>query len=505
MQPMPDGIDKPSSSELTTRLLRRYVEPVGVIDTRHPQQLQARTAGWIAQHFGLLDHWRRYESDESGPTADQNLVLAATARSQEDSAAGGPMIAADPGIGIAQSSSSIARVSQPGARLPDAWVSPPSSEAHSQALLSRLAVGTKDSEGSGRQQGPLGDTRLPASTSKYSNARNLNLPNQGTGKVAPVKAITSPMPMLRLSRQSGEGSMAGRQEIQRTAAAGPAPGRTSTGQELAGGIPRHVDSHGELATGEGRSRVGSGAKQAMPVVVQRQAEPAPIDPGRGATGPPEINPERTPVVAELAPLASPPPVLIHGRGATGPPEINPERTPVVAELAPLASPPPVLIHGRGATRPPEINPKRTPVVAELAPPASPPPVLIHGRGATRPPELNPKRTPVVAELAPLASPPPVLIWRKSDDGSSNSTAAGPAASSSLHQRKMPPGPMITPQGSNSSGRAEPSSTVGTETAPTAAAPPPSANHLDMAQLAEQVSRMLARELAVARERRGMKH
>lgn len=64
--------------------------------------------------------------------------------------------------------------------------------------------------------------------------------------------------------------------------------------------------------------------------------------------------------------------------------------------------------------------------------------------------------------------------------------------------------MIARQGSTSGGRAEPSSTAGTHTAPVAAEPRASAGDLDMAQLAEQVSRMFSRQLAVARERRGMK-
>lgn len=402
MQPMPDDIDKPSSpnsSELTTRLLGRYVKPVGVIDTQHPQQLQARTAGWIAQRFGLLEHWRRrYESDESAPAADQSLVFASAPGSHEDRAASEPVIAADTRTAIARSSSPMERVRRPGARLPDAWA--PSTLAKAQSQPSRQAVTTKDSEVISRQQEPLGDTRSPASTSKYSNARNLNVPHQGRGNVAPLKPTTSPMPMPRLSRPSGEGSMA-RQEIRRTAAAQPPLGTERKEQEPA----RFVDGQAFMANGKGRGGVESGAgtvRQAMPLV-QRRTEPAPID---------------------------------------------------------------------------------------------------DGTGATRPLDINPKRTPVVAELAPPASPPPVLIWRAG--GSSNSMAASPAASSPLPHRAMSPEPVIARQASTSSGPAEPSSTAATGPAPVATGPRASASDLDMAQLAEQVSRMLSRQLAVARERRGMK-
>ena len=57
--------DAPPQLELGQHLMRRHTEPLGVIDVRHPQQHYARTAGWIAQRFALLEHWKtRYGSDE---------------------------------------------------------------------------------------------------------------------------------------------------------------------------------------------------------------------------------------------------------------------------------------------------------------------------------------------------------------------------------------------------------------------------------------------------------
>ena len=53
-------------SLLATRLYRRGTEPIGVIDVRHPQDLYARTAQWIAQRFPLLAYFMtRYGSGES--------------------------------------------------------------------------------------------------------------------------------------------------------------------------------------------------------------------------------------------------------------------------------------------------------------------------------------------------------------------------------------------------------------------------------------------------------
>jgi hypothetical protein len=53
-------------SLLGDRLLSRLTKPIGLINTHHPQQIQARTAGWAAQRFEMLDRWRtRYIGDEN--------------------------------------------------------------------------------------------------------------------------------------------------------------------------------------------------------------------------------------------------------------------------------------------------------------------------------------------------------------------------------------------------------------------------------------------------------
>ena len=65
------------STALGERLLRRRSEPLGVIDVRQPQQHYARTAGWVAQRFALLEHWKtRYGSDEDAAAAHASLVFA---------------------------------------------------------------------------------------------------------------------------------------------------------------------------------------------------------------------------------------------------------------------------------------------------------------------------------------------------------------------------------------------------------------------------------------------
>ena len=69
-------------TELAERILRRRTEPLGVIDVRQPQQHYARTAGWVAQRFALLDHWKtRYGSDEDVTAANASLVFTAPGQS----------------------------------------------------------------------------------------------------------------------------------------------------------------------------------------------------------------------------------------------------------------------------------------------------------------------------------------------------------------------------------------------------------------------------------------
>jgi hypothetical protein len=65
-----------AASELADRLLRRATAPIGVIDVRHPLQLHARTAGWVAEKFGLLAEFNhRYGADQSAAAASQNMPL----------------------------------------------------------------------------------------------------------------------------------------------------------------------------------------------------------------------------------------------------------------------------------------------------------------------------------------------------------------------------------------------------------------------------------------------
>jgi hypothetical protein len=62
---------------LTQRLDRRRTEAPGIIDVRQPRNIYSRTAGWIAQRFALLDDLKfRYSGDDNPPEQSSGLVFA---------------------------------------------------------------------------------------------------------------------------------------------------------------------------------------------------------------------------------------------------------------------------------------------------------------------------------------------------------------------------------------------------------------------------------------------
>ncbi len=70
------GASAIESSDLTRRLLQRSAGKVGVVDARHPQQLYARTAGWIAERFPLIGQLSaRYAAEDRTPVSTRELVM----------------------------------------------------------------------------------------------------------------------------------------------------------------------------------------------------------------------------------------------------------------------------------------------------------------------------------------------------------------------------------------------------------------------------------------------
>jgi len=123
------------------------------------------------------------------------------------------------------------------------------------------------------------------------------------------------------------------------------------------------------------------------------------------------------------------------------------------------------------------------------------------RGAEREPRAFTAEIPAAPSLAPTH-----LVWRKSATGGAASEGVTPGRTSF----PAPPLPLkieAAPAGAPSLARA----IIGAESGSLASLAPPMtpessapARGIDVAQLAEQVGRLLSRRLAVERERRGMK-
>jgi hypothetical protein len=70
--------------KLTERLLRRHTDPGGLIDVRHAERHYSRTAGWVAERFGLLEHWKtRYDVDDSGAVSGPGLAFSTSLKQPE--------------------------------------------------------------------------------------------------------------------------------------------------------------------------------------------------------------------------------------------------------------------------------------------------------------------------------------------------------------------------------------------------------------------------------------
>ena len=72
------GADGDHAEGLTERLLRRHNQPIGLVDVNHGERLYDRTAGWVARRFELLDHWKtRYETQDTSGSGNSKFVFAA--------------------------------------------------------------------------------------------------------------------------------------------------------------------------------------------------------------------------------------------------------------------------------------------------------------------------------------------------------------------------------------------------------------------------------------------
>jgi hypothetical protein len=472
----PAPASKPSFN-LAERLLRRAAEPAGVIDVRQPQRIYERSAGWVARRFALLDHWRTRYGDQPATGGGDEMTFAVAPALRASSGAFPDVTtlaraAAPPGsnpdaprfdTGVAASPSPALRVSRRGARTANA----PGETARPNAPDETAKPGDSGtvslfSETSGESRAvAIAATPDPARSgdSTPNHQSELTTENFYQAPAVPVERVMNPegaappreqrafeTPALPLAREIRAEAPPVSLQLQRRHSAetvGTARSREITRDSTA---DMRLSSTGSSRAPDSPVVFAVNAETAMnaPGAVARQAGGEVTDPGPGAT------------VAPLAPSMS--------RPSAAPQAIQRREESRQAGGRPLSE-------------------QYSPAINVQAP-----------------------QSPVVAREIPAASsgaPEPALIWRKSAGDESNIRGAttGGAVASSLPLKIEPP-TAIAPAVSRQIG-ADAESGVGA--APGMGAEPPArAGEVDVAQLAEQIGRLLSRQLAVERERRGMK-
>jgi hypothetical protein len=573
------------STELADRLLRRATEPIGVIDVRRPRQQHARTAGWVAQRFALLDHWRtRYagDADVAAPGASHVLAaprqpLAAPGQTLSSSIqlahVARQSVASQPDAGAAASTSPTEqfrvrrrgtppRTEAPIDARPDSAAPAEGDAATTNSPGSPGAAGSAESvTRSQASSGELRAAEVPSVTRQTAPASSeLILPKRLAGSLGtePEMALDSARSRERsgqrespslpaapaegiaaaFNRSGGSGnseSRAGSQEKrgERRAAELPSITRRAapTTAELV--LPKRLDGSieagSEMAGGlAGSVERSSRREEALPPLEIRAEAP-------GAAAPVSLNHvEANPSLLSLRlerKVSEAATGLARGRELNAPAgAAAPARMPLAKSSAGQPPSPAGQLRELPSSR--ESGPEgsltggitdsfaeragsmrtgASPAKVEL--PAAFPlvqrqPAGVTGAAGAAPGEAVDRRavaTEVRATRA--ASPEPAMVWRRSAEGAPaggglvDGTIGG--AGSALPLSLNAPG-RGGAQLARQTTTAEPTASTNAESTPPAAAAPLPANEneVDVARLAEQVSRRLARQLAVERERRG---
>lgn len=471
-------------TELAKRLLRRRTEPLGLIDVRQPQQHYARTAGWVAQRFALLDHWKtRYGSDEDASAANAGLVFAMPGQPIAEPSrvlASPTQLArvATQGVASQPSSASVAP-SSPPEQFRVRRRSPPPADAD------KVASNSSDgSAATSRFQAARGEflgADIPAITHQAASpSSTLILPQRLAGHVEPEQETAGDA--TRHVERSSQREVSSPPE----AAAAPWP---TAGPSGTTGIS-HLGSEMPSATAEVLPQTPvrvshiEARSAALPLRLQRQpGEAAPgLVTAQELTAPVVSTPTAEMVLAE--PAAGPvhePSALLGGESAVS------GMTYVVVAQPGFA--------GMETTPVQSASPVSLPLVQRQAVDSAP-------SAETAPDDGLYQRAAVAAEIRPTSASTsqPAMVWRQSANGSA---AGGAGSALPLGINAVPGGELLVAR--QTTAAESPPSTNTESTTPAATTPMPTAppaNGIDIAHLAEQVSRLLARQLVVERERRG---
>ncbi len=446
--------ERPPNLALAERLLRRHAEPVGVIDVRRPQQLHARTAGWVARRFALLDHWRtRYGGDEQAPSANGEMVFTAPAQPLREG-------------GVVPQAAMRARAVEPPVA--------PKESVHGPLMRVSRRPPAADQANISDAPGDRGEVER-ARPSRSTG------PASGAGEMAITTNISHSSQPLILSRriddQVGMAAENSAGELLR-----PSPPELVTESQARAqaeqGMSRQSDS--PLTETNVGDRVAAPVSAAQPTLA-RSHELSPFGIARSET---QI--WRAPASSVGAGMRANSPAPAAANEGLVSVSAAPEKqraTPGGAVLT-LAPGQPSIQRRAGVEEGGDQSP-----------------AWQTARAAERQPRAVTAEIPAAPSLAP-----PHLVWRKSATGGAASDGVTPGRTSF----PAPPLPLkieAAPAGAPTLARA----ISGAESGSLASLAPPMtpessapAREIDVAHLAEQVGRLLSRRLAVERERRGMK-
>ena len=493
-------------TELAERLLRRHTEPLGVIDVRQPQQHYARTAGWVAQRFALLDHWKtRYGSDEDVTAANTGLVFATPGplRTEARGALASPTQlarAANPAV-ASQPSPALAAMPAPPEqfRIRRRGTSPAGGDkvtvnrADDSAVTSRLQAA----------RGELRAAEIPAITHQAAlTSPTLILPKRLAGNVeaeetaagathnverssqrelaSPPEAAATPWPTAGPSGTTGISYLGSERPAATAAVLTQTPVRVTHVEARSAALPLRL----QRQPGEAAPEVAPATSAALPLRLQRQPdEAAPeVVTAQELTAPVVSTPTtEMPLAKPVADPGHEPSALLGGERAVS------DLTYVVAEQPGFARIEPAPVQVASLVSLPLVQRQSV----DSAPSAE-----------TAPDDALYQRAAVAVEIRPTSASTsqPAMVWRQSANGSA---AGGAGSALPLGINSAPGGEMLVARQTTT---AESPPSTNTESTALAAATPmpaaPPANGIDIAHLAEQVSRLLARQLVVERERRG---
>lgn len=431
----------PPHLALAERLLRRHAEPVGVIDVRRPQQLHARTAGWVARRFALLDHWRtRYGGDEQATVSNGELVFTAPAQPLWEG-------------GVVPQAAVRERAVESHVAPKESGHGPLMRISRRPPALARAVDQANVSEAPGNPGG-VGRARQTQTTNDVASASEVaittDIPPSSNPADEPVRSSLPERVTEGLARTQAGQTMGGQP--------GSPPTETNAGDRVATPIsaaqPTLARSRELSPFGIARSETQIWRTPASSVTAGMRA--ISLAPAAANEGPVSVSAEhekqKAPPGETVLPLAPGQPSIQRHAGV----EEGGDQPPAVQTA-------------RAAERQPRA------VTAEIpAAPSQAPPHFVWRKSATggaASDGVTPGRTSFPAPLLPL---------------------------------KIEAAPAGAPTLAREIGGAAESGSLASLAPPMAPVSSAAAREIDVAQLAERVGRLLSRRLAVERERRGMK-